>query len=82
MKVPITAIRKTSNNFDILSRFAIRMQVLSNKMTTWSASTYTKKLNIGVQEARVLIVLGRLGEVLANEICEFGKMIKETLVEQ
>jgi len=82
VKVPITAIRKTSNNFDILSRLAYRMQVLSNKMTTWSASTYTKELNIGVQEARVLIVLGRLGEVLANEICEFVKMIKETLVEQ
>jgi len=69
-------MRETSNNFDIRSRLAYRIQVLSNKMTTWSASTYSKELDIGVQEARVLIVLARLGEVSANEICEFGKMDK------
>ena len=69
-------MRETSNNFDIRSRLAYRIQVLSNKMTTWSASTYSKELGIGVQEARVLIVLARLGEVSANEICEFGKMDK------
>ena len=76
MKVSITVIRKTSNNFDIRSRLAIRIQVIANKMTTYSAITHTKELNIGVQEARVLIVLGRLGKVSANEICEFGKMDK------
>ena len=60
MKVHITVIRITSNNFDIRSRLVIRIQIIANKMTTYSANTYMKELNIGVQEARVLIVLGRL----------------------
>ncbi len=67
---------KTLGNFDIRSRLAYRVNTLANKMTAWSASTYSKEFDIGVQESRVLIVLARLGEVTANQICEFGKMDK------
>ncbi len=67
---------KTLGNFDIRSRLAYRVNTLANKMTAWSASTYSKEFDIGVQESRVLIVLARLGKVTANQICEFGKMDK------
>ena len=76
MKILEIVMRKTPNNFDIRSRLAYRIQILANKMTTWSASTYSREFNIGVQESRVLIVLARLGDVTANQICEFGKMDK------
>ena len=67
---------KSISNFDIRLRLAYRVQILANKMTAWSASTYSREFNIGVQESRILIVLARLGEVAANQICEFGKMDK------
>jgi DNA-binding MarR family transcriptional regulator len=45
-------------------------------MPAWSASTYLREFNIGIQESRILIILARLGEVTVNQICEFGKMDK------
>ena len=67
---------ESKSNFDIWFRLAYRVQILANKMIAWSASTYSREFNIGVQESRILIILARLGEVTANQICEFGKMDK------
>jgi DNA-binding MarR family transcriptional regulator len=65
-----------NSKFDIRDRTGYRVQMLSNKMILWSARTYARKFNVGVQEWRVLTILVHQGEGSAKIICDFTMMDK------
>jgi len=65
-----------AKKFDIRDRLGYRVQILANKMILWSARTYARKFNVGVQEWRVLSILTREGKGTAKLICNLSLMDK------